>query len=205
MWPLDPRGYRLSPSRPAEIDGDEAEEQLECEQQAVEDDGELLRSRLELMEKERPDLVLADVMMPVLSGADLCRQTKASIDRRSLPVILMSSPGRRSAEEEAPTHSFRNRSIWTTSRRSYSTGSHHSRLAKRTRHMNDVIQFGPLTQAHELAHSRSRAGSDSGFLSNRAAKPADWMPITTASQGASVAVASTPSCGWQGHDRSPDN
>ena len=27
---------------------------------------------LELMEKERPDLVLADVMMPVLSGADHC-------------------------------------------------------------------------------------------------------------------------------------
>src|SRR6266568_1483763 len=30
-----------------EIDGDEAEEQLECERQAVEDDGELLRGRLE--------------------------------------------------------------------------------------------------------------------------------------------------------------
>src|SRR5438270_8826535 len=55
--------------------------------------------RSRLMEKERPDLVLADLMMPVLSGADLCRQTKASSDRRSIPVILMSSAGRRSADE----------------------------------------------------------------------------------------------------------
>jgi len=54
---------------------------------------------LELIEKERPHLVLADVMMPVVSGADLCRQIKASMDRRSIPVILMSSAGRRSADE----------------------------------------------------------------------------------------------------------
>ena len=52
---------------------------------------------LEIIGKERPDLVLSDVMMPVLSGADLCRQLKANADTRSIPVILMSSAGSHSA------------------------------------------------------------------------------------------------------------
>jgi CheY-like chemotaxis protein len=53
---------------------------------------------LEMIGKDRPDLVLSDVMMPVLSGAELCRQLKASADTRSIPVILMSSAGRQSAD-----------------------------------------------------------------------------------------------------------
>ena len=48
---------------------------------------------LEMIGNERPDLVLSDVMMPVLSGAELCRQLKADADTRSIPVILMSSAG----------------------------------------------------------------------------------------------------------------
>jgi len=52
---------------------------------------------LELLEKERPDLVLSDVMMPVVTGAELCRRFKASIDWRGIPVILMSAAGQRSA------------------------------------------------------------------------------------------------------------
>lgn len=53
---------------------------------------------LELIDKERPDLVLCDVMMPVLSGAELCRCLKARSDARTIPVILMSSAGSRSAD-----------------------------------------------------------------------------------------------------------
>jgi CheY-like chemotaxis protein len=52
---------------------------------------------LELMANEHPDLVIADVMMPVLNGADLCRRLKARPDTRAIPVILMSAAGRRSA------------------------------------------------------------------------------------------------------------
>ena len=50
-----------------------------------------------VLEKERPDLVLFDVMMPLVSGAELCRRIKASIDWCGIPVILMSAGGRRSA------------------------------------------------------------------------------------------------------------
>jgi CheY-like chemotaxis protein len=50
---------------------------------------------LEVAEKERPDLVVSDIMMPVLNGAELCRRLKARADT---PVILMSAAGPRAAE-----------------------------------------------------------------------------------------------------------
>ncbi len=53
---------------------------------------------LAMVEKERPDLVLSDVMMPVLGGAELCRRLKASLLTQAIPVILMSSAGRASAD-----------------------------------------------------------------------------------------------------------
>ena len=53
---------------------------------------------LELIDKERPDLVLSDVMMPVLSGGELCRRLKATSNTRTIPVILMSSAGRQSSD-----------------------------------------------------------------------------------------------------------
>jgi CheY-like chemotaxis protein len=51
------------------------------------------REALALVEQERPDLVLADVMMPVLNGAELCRILKAQPSTASIPVILMSAAG----------------------------------------------------------------------------------------------------------------
>jgi two-component system, OmpR family, phosphate regulon response regulator PhoB len=53
---------------------------------------------LELITKEHPDLVISDVMMPVLNGAELCRRLKAGPDTRAIPVILMSAAGPRSAD-----------------------------------------------------------------------------------------------------------
>ncbi len=53
---------------------------------------------LALLAKERPDVVLSDIMMPVLNGAELCRRLKAAADTRSVPVILMSSAGRNAAD-----------------------------------------------------------------------------------------------------------
>lgn len=41
-------------------------------------------------ERERPDLVLCDVMMPVMTGTEFCRRIKA---RYNVPVILMSAAG----------------------------------------------------------------------------------------------------------------
>lgn len=52
---------------------------------------------LEIIDKERPDLVVSDVMMPVLNGAELCRRLKASVQTRTIPIILMSAAGPHSA------------------------------------------------------------------------------------------------------------
>ena len=41
--------------------------------------------------EEPPDLVLSDVMMPVLGGVELCRRLKAGPTTRGIPVILMSA------------------------------------------------------------------------------------------------------------------
>ncbi|MBI3964231.1 MAG: response regulator [Chloroflexi bacterium] len=55
------------------------------------------RQALELIARTRPDLVLADVMMPVLGGLDLCRNLKAQASTRGIPVILVSAVGARIA------------------------------------------------------------------------------------------------------------
>jgi DNA-binding response OmpR family regulator len=53
---------------------------------------------LDVIARERPDLVLSDVMMPLINGAELCRRLKAAVATRSIPVILMSAAGRSVAE-----------------------------------------------------------------------------------------------------------
>ena len=50
---------------------------------------------LESIEKEPPDLVLSDVMMPVLDGSELCRRLKGRVETKDIPVILMTSGGRK--------------------------------------------------------------------------------------------------------------
>ncbi len=48
---------------------------------------------LELMKKNRPDLVLTDVMMPGTSGLDLTRAIKEDPSLRQIPVILLTARG----------------------------------------------------------------------------------------------------------------
>jgi len=63
---LEPEGYRLLIAR----DGEEA---------------------LQQFARCQPDLVLLDVMMPRLSGLDVCRQLKGNPDSRLTPVVLVTS------------------------------------------------------------------------------------------------------------------
>ena len=51
---------------------------------------------LELVESERPDLILLDVMMPGLDGYTVCRRLRANEETAVLPVIMVTS----SAAEE---------------------------------------------------------------------------------------------------------
>jgi CheY-like chemotaxis protein len=46
---------------------------------------------LELIRKARPDLILSDCMMPVMSGPELCSALVADPDLRSIPIILCSA------------------------------------------------------------------------------------------------------------------
>lgn len=49
------------------------------------------REALECIQSNKPDLVLMDVMMPLLSGYEVIAKLNANSETRSIPVILMSA------------------------------------------------------------------------------------------------------------------
>lgn len=46
---------------------------------------------IQLIEKEKPELVLLDVMMPAMSGYEACQEIRKHYDHASLPVILLTA------------------------------------------------------------------------------------------------------------------
>jgi putative two-component system response regulator len=48
------------------------------------------RDALEIVARERPDLILLDVLMPGISGLDVCAQLKRNADTRLTPIVLIS-------------------------------------------------------------------------------------------------------------------
>src|ERR687885_1093335 len=57
------------------------------------------RQPLAVAAEEHPDLVISDVMMPLMGGVELTRRLKAGeAGNRNLPVILMSSAGPAAAD-----------------------------------------------------------------------------------------------------------
>jgi DNA-binding response OmpR family regulator len=46
---------------------------------------------LDLVRKEKPDLILLDVMMPDMDGIEVCQRLQASDDTRSIPVIFVTA------------------------------------------------------------------------------------------------------------------
>ncbi|MFT2110800.1 HD domain-containing phosphohydrolase [Marinomonas sp. 2405UD68-3] len=55
---------------------------------------------LRIVESEKPDLILLDVMMPDLSGYDVCIQLKQSDDTKHIPIIFISALDEESDEEK---------------------------------------------------------------------------------------------------------
>lgn len=49
------------------------------------------REALDLMRSEHPDVVVLDLMMPILSGWDVLRERQEDPDLRDIPVILISA------------------------------------------------------------------------------------------------------------------
>ncbi len=48
-------------------------------------------SGLEYAKRERPDLILLDVMMPDINGFEVCRRLKTDVDTQLIPVVLMTA------------------------------------------------------------------------------------------------------------------
>ena len=46
---------------------------------------------LEQLQAGRPDLLILDVMMPKLSGHELCRQIRATEDIADLPILILTA------------------------------------------------------------------------------------------------------------------
>lgn len=75
---------------------------------AMEDEGYMVvkasngRRGLEVLDRERPELVITDFMMPVMDGLEFARAIRARPGSAELPIILMSgaqgSVGRASPE-----------------------------------------------------------------------------------------------------------
>lgn len=45
------------------------------------------------IEREKPDLVILDIMLPGENGLDVCRKMKSSPDLKNIPVIILSAKG----------------------------------------------------------------------------------------------------------------
>jgi signal transduction histidine kinase len=58
------------------------------------------REALEALQESAPDLVLSDVMMPEMSGIDLCRAIKENELTRAIPVVLVTSKAEREMKIE---------------------------------------------------------------------------------------------------------
>lgn len=65
-------------------------EPLGCELEVAYDGIEAM-ARVEDAAKDNPDLILLDVMMPRMSGFDVCRKIKESPATRSIPIMMVTA------------------------------------------------------------------------------------------------------------------
>ncbi len=49
------------------------------------------KEALDMAQKEKPDLILLDVSMPLMDGRDVCKQLKNSVDTKQITIIMLTS------------------------------------------------------------------------------------------------------------------
>jgi two-component system alkaline phosphatase synthesis response regulator PhoP len=49
---------------------------------------------IEKAKQEKPDLIVLDIMMPVLDGYETCRRLKRESETKTIPVVLLTAKGR---------------------------------------------------------------------------------------------------------------
>ena len=49
------------------------------------------KETLELVAKESPDIIILDLIMPVIDGYEVCRKLKSSGTFKSIPIILLTA------------------------------------------------------------------------------------------------------------------
>lgn len=57
---------------------------------------------IEQATKERPDLILLDIMMPQMDGYTVCHRLKASKKTKGIPIVMLTAKG----ESDAVTKSY---------------------------------------------------------------------------------------------------
>ena len=74
--------------------------------QLLEDDYEVIEAvngeeAVTLAEKERPDLILMDLSLPVMDGWEATRKIKSNDDLKSVPIIALTAHAMKGDEEKA--------------------------------------------------------------------------------------------------------
>jgi type IV pilus assembly protein PilB len=94
----EPKAAPVPAERPRVVVADDADEILMLVRATLEDGFDVSVARdgveaLEVIARDRPDVVVLDVMMPHLSGYEVCKRLKASPETESLPVLILSARG----------------------------------------------------------------------------------------------------------------
>jgi two-component system alkaline phosphatase synthesis response regulator PhoP len=59
------------------------------------------KEALDIMRDEKPDLILLDLILPVMNGADVCKKTKNDEKLKHIPIILFTAQSDTMTAEKA--------------------------------------------------------------------------------------------------------